>query len=189
MCAAWDDGVCVSDDRLRYVPSVKCSIYTSSELSCVFLWGTREHKSLLCSLQACVCVPLLPDQAIPAAINAHITMCKPSYLMHYQLVHWHSILDLPCASLTCPPSDDQNEIVKRFPVLNTFHSIWFKLTDILHDAVTVVLLICAVDTCCAVLCLLLWAIWAEVWRHQWVKLTRCLEHRELFTCVSESLNN
>lgn len=63
---------CVSNDRPRYVPSVQCSIYSSS---CLSMLG---NKSLV---RVCVCVsvctPLLPtkpDQAIPAAINAHFNV-------------------------------------------------------------------------------------------------------------------
>lgn len=68
----------------------------------------------------------------------------------------------------------------RWPRDFPLHYIWFELTDISHDVVVVVLLICAVDTSCAALLsapmshLSSMLSWAEVWRQQWVKLTRCL---------------
>ncbi len=138
-------------------------------------------------------------------------MCKLSYLMHYQLVHWHSIINLPLLLFT-PAKDcvlhyhNLHQMAKMkckeptvkgfnmFMMLNSrSHNIWLKLTDILYDAVIEVMLIQAVDTHWALLWVISPAGWgAEEWRHQWVKMfVVLLEGRELFgyTCVSNSLNN
>lgn len=80
----------------------------------------------------CVCVHLYPsDQAIPAAINAHVSMCKLSYLVHYQLVHIITNLPPRCCFHTnqrpvcfiIAPSHQMTKVRCREPTVKGFHTL------------------------------------------------------------------
>lgn len=125
---------------------------------CVSVRSVWAQKLIVPTVNMCMCAPRLPDQATPAAISAHDPMCNLSFLMHYQPVHWHSLLTYPagfhtsrslCASLSYPQMTTVKckFIVARYHQWNTNMSI--KLADILHDAVIVVLLICTRTPLCS----------------------------------------